>query len=85
MKSVFEENEGKLKIIPEAALWQMPDDFPAELAADLGGEEDVKEIFEKFFGPTPIKGWTMDHARAMVNNGRRQMYEKFKQGLLPLA
>ncbi len=83
MKSVFVEKDGRLTVEPEAKLWEMPNDFPADLEAELGGEEDVKEIFEKLFGPDPIEGWTMDHARAMVNNGRRQMYEKFKQGLLP--
>ena len=84
MKHIKVEKDGKLTIIPESELWPMPDDFPKHLLDTLGDEEDVLEIFKGYFGSASFDGWTLAHARAMVNHGRRQTYEKFKQGRLPL-
>lgn len=75
----FREDELR-DLAPTEELWELPSDAPSGMAEELPGEEDVLVIFKGYFGKNPPVGWTMGMARAMVNVGRRRIYDEWKSG-----
>jgi hypothetical protein len=67
-------------LAPTEELWELPPDAPVGMSDELPGEDDVLVIFEGYFGKLPPVGWTMGLARAMVNVGRRRIYDEWKSG-----
>ena len=74
-----EEEEELANLTPAKELWPFPEPLPPEIEVEMPGEEEVKIIFEGYFGDAPPADWSMEKARAMVNVGRKRLWRIWEE------
>lgn len=75
----WEGHVGWKNLLPAEELWPFPEPLPLAICLEMPGEATVELLFEGFWGQNPPKGWTRDHARALVNRGRQRLFRLYKE------